>query len=142
MKKLKIRIGIIATSVVIIIFLIWNNTFDRVKDILNNIDIYKENIVRLKGAPLSSFSLPFTGSLYKLTDQTGSIWVISKIDTVEKTSSIYITGKVKTHIDVDSVLDEKLKQYNLKIDNFGPIIIEIQRDDFWNTIGNIFKFNN
>lgn len=119
--------------------MIWMNSFDNIEDILANIDYHKEKIVHLKGEPLSFFCLPFTGSLYKLTDGTGSIWVISKEDTVNKTSSMYISGKIMTHLNISSDLDEKLKQYNLKINNFGPVIQEIKRENFFTTLRNIFK---
>lgn len=139
MAKWKLNIFIILSAFIFIFFLIWINSFDNIEDILNNLDYHKEKIVHLKGDPLTYFCVPFTGSLYKLKDGTGSIWVISKEDTVGKTSSMYISGKIMTRLNISSDLDEKLKQYNLKINNFGPVIQEVKRENFFTTVKNIFK---
>ncbi len=138
-STMKFKILIIIFSFFIILFLIWSNSFDQINDILTQINLYEERIVHLQGEPVNTFSLPFTGSLYKLNDKSGSIWVISKIDSIDKDKRIFLSGKIKTHINIDFPIDEKLKQYNLNINHLGPVVMELQREDFISTIKNIVK---
>ncbi|MDP6116237.1 MAG: hypothetical protein QF437_04330 [Planctomycetota bacterium] len=59
-----------------------------------------------KGAYISgeignALSIPFTGSIYRLTDSSGSIWVLTKSDNVSNDEYVAVKGRVQTEFSLD-----------------------------------------
>lgn len=49
----------------------------------------------------NALSIPFTGSIYRLTDSTGSIWVLTKSDNVSNDEYVAVKGYVQTEFSLN-----------------------------------------
>ncbi|MBI2195181.1 MAG: hypothetical protein HYU36_24640 [Planctomycetes bacterium] len=82
----------------------------------------------------TAWSLPFTGSVYKMRDSTGTLWVMSKDDSVEDDRFVVVTGYVKETLTVDDsgkwkpFLKMVKEEHLQEISNPGPVLVEKRRE--------------
>ncbi len=123
---------VIVGAVVGILFFVWWGSFDSVGDILSDPDSYRTKTVRLFGVTESAYSVPFIGSLYKFSDTSGSMWVISENDSTAQGKRMYLEAVVRISADKEAMkLKGKLQEIvnNEVFDGkqIPPILVERNR---------------
>lgn len=135
----KIQILVLCVIVSIILLLLWWSSFDQISDIINFSEEYDGKIVRITGKTHGAISIPFVGSIYKLSDGSAGIWVLSKIDSTSNSKIIFIKGVVRKEVDLKEIGSEELKIFQLFKDKLsevkaGPVIIERQRKSLFSSL--------
>ena len=134
-RKLILRVKFFGFLLVAIImlFLIWRLSFDRIGHILNRLPEYDGKRAYLLGRAYTPISLPFVGSIYKLNDGSGEIWVVSAIDSTRTGQVIFIEGIVQRKIDPEKTGLIKLFKKEITpfaLEETGPIFKEEKRSSF------------
>lgn len=89
---------------------------EKISTILQNPDKYEGKIVTIKGTVTEIITIPLLSQgIYKVEDNTGTIWVVTKTGTPSKGKEVTVTGKVET----------AFKTYE---QSFGTIILEGERN--------------
>ncbi|MDA0838725.1 MAG: hypothetical protein O3B01_16090 [Planctomycetota bacterium] len=57
----------------------------------------------ISGKTGNALSIPFTGSVYRLTDSTGSIWALTKSDNVSNDEFVAVKGYVQKEFTLDDM---------------------------------------
>ena len=126
----KVIVG--AVAAVLLLFFVWWGSFDSVGDILKSPEAYRREHVCLFGKTGAAFSVPFVGSLYKLADTSGEVWVLSENDSTKQDKWMYLEAVVRTDVHQDVVkLKDKLKSlFDEKIlsgKKISPVLVEKKR---------------
>lgn len=126
------KLIVVAVSASLLVFFVWWGSFDAMGDILRNPSSYRSRTVCLFGRTGPVYSVPFVGSLYKLNDTSGSMWVVSDNDSTMQGRLMYLEADVRVGVDKEALkLKGKIKEiFDSKI--FGerqipPILIEKER---------------
>jgi outer membrane lipoprotein-sorting protein len=89
---------------------------EKISTILQNPEKYEGKIVTIKGKVTEIMSIPLISQgFYKVEDNTGTIWVVTKSGTPSKGKEVTITGKVET-------------AFKINEQSFGTIILEGERN--------------
>ncbi|MFC1672137.1 hypothetical protein ACFL01_03270 [Planctomycetota bacterium] len=121
-----------AIAAVLLVFFVWWGSFDSIGDILKDPVGYREESVCLFGKTGAAFSVPFVGSLYKLVDTSGEMWVLSENDSTREGKLMYLEAVVRADVHQDAVkLKDKLKDlFDEKIlagKQMPPVLLEKKR---------------
>ena len=125
-----------------ILFWVWRISFDRTGDIMADLAKYDGKTVYLLGTAKTPISLPFVGSIYKLDDGSGEIWVFSQIDSTPAGKRIFIKGVVKARVNKDKIDIVKIfgdKFSPLLLEKAGPVIEEKERGGLLSSLEMIWK---
>ncbi len=90
----KIIAALVATTA--ILAAAWWESFDSIGDILAHPSLYEGRTVNLIGRVGTSYSVPFVGSLYKLNDTSGGIWVLSRNDSTPTGTLLFVKGRLRS----------------------------------------------
>ena len=89
---------------------------EKISTILQNPEKYEGKIVTIKGKVTEVLSIPLISQgFYKVEDNTGTIWVVTKTGAPSKGNEVTITGKVET-------------AFKINEQSFGTIILEGERN--------------
>lgn len=89
---------------------------EKISNILQNPDKYEGKIVTIKGTVTEIMSIPLISQgIYKVEDNTGAIWVVTKSGTPSKGKEVTVTGKVET-------------AFKINEQSFGTIVLEGERN--------------
>lgn len=131
-KVLKAGAWIAIAVLIMFLFKVWNSSFDRVEHILSRPGEYEGKEIAVLGRMRSAFSLPFVGSIYKIDDGTGTIWVVSRLDYVPAYWFLYMEATVEPRLNVrEGLIDEKIWSKAIGSQPLGPILYEMKRAPIW-----------
>lgn len=89
---------------------------EKISTILQNPEKYEGKIVTIKGKVTEVMSIPIISQgFYKVEDNTGTIWVVTKSGAPSKGKEVTVTGKVET-------------AFKINEQSFGIIILEGERN--------------
>ncbi len=134
-SETKIKICVLIGVTIVILFLIWRASFDKVRNILRFLPEYEGKRIYILGRTQSALSIPFVGSIYKINDGSGGIWVISEVDSTVNNRIIFISGVLEKEFDLEKT--EFIQPFKKDIPSFkppGPIIIEKSRDSLFSSL--------
>ena len=118
----------------------WNGSFDKVEYILSRPGEYEGKSITVLGRARSAFSLPFVGSIYKIDDGTGAIWVVSKLDYTPGRWFLYMEATVASNLNgKESLIDEEIWSKVMGSRPLGPILYERKRDSIWASLNSFGK---
>ena len=134
-RENKIKIAVFISALLLVAGFMWRGSFDRVGDILEFLPRFQDTDVYLLGRVHSAIAVPFVGSIYKLSDGSGEVWVLSKIDTIQTSQLIFIKGTVKKRLEIEKIdLSPYIKPGVLPLEDSGPVVIEKKRGGFLSSL--------
>ncbi len=94
-----------------LVFFVWWGSFDSIGDILKGPASYREKTVRLFGRVGSVHNEPFAGGLYRFSDTSGGMWVITKNDSTTEGKIMYVEAALHTRSDKETLeVTKKLRK--------------------------------
>ena len=88
---------------------------DKIGDITSNPSEYEGETVNIKGSVRDTFSIPLISQgAYKMSDGTGSIWVITTRGVPSEGEKVSVKGTVKT-------------AFKIGVKSFGTVVVERSR---------------
>jgi hypothetical protein len=134
-KENKIKIAVFISALLLVAGFMWRASFDRVGDILEFLPRFQDTDVYLLGRIRSAIAVPFVGSIYKLSDGSGEVWVLSKVDTIQTSQLVFIKGTVKKRLEIEKIdLSRYIKTDVLPLEDSGPVVIEKKRGGFLSSL--------
>lgn len=131
-KVLKAGAWIAVAVLTMFLFKVWNSSFDKVGHVLSRPGEYEGKEIAVLGRTRSAFSLPFVGSIYKIDDGTGTIWVVSRLDYAPARWFLYVEASVEPRLNVgEGLIDEKVWLKAIGSQPLGPILYELKRASIW-----------
>ena len=115
-----------------LVFFVWWGSFDGVGDILKNPALYRGKTVRLFGRVGSVRNEPFAGGLYRFSDTSGGMWVITENDSTTEGKIMYVEAALHTKPSKKTLKLKKKLQKILDLEVFEgnqvpPILVEKER---------------
>lgn len=139
-RENKIKIAVFFLALLLVVILIWRASFDRVGDILKFLPRFEGKEVYLLGRVHSALAVPFIGSVYKISDGSGEIWVLSKIDTARNVQLLFVKGTVKETLDIKNIDLSRYVKTDLSLtENLGPVILEKERRGFLSSLAMVWE---
>ncbi len=127
------RAALVAIPILLVGLAGWNNSFDKLAHVIDCPERYEGREVTAVGRTTGAVSIPFLGSIYRLSDGTGTIWVVSKEDYTPNNRFFCVAGRVDSEVDIKSDLLNKkyikrlLEGVRLKDVRLGPVLMEKER---------------
>lgn len=113
---------IIVVIPTILLFKAWNDSFDSIENILTYSGRYGQRETDIIGWTKNAFTSPSLGTLYKISDGTGTIWVISGLDRAPN-----------KFLHIKAVIEPNGSR------SPGPILYERQRISIWSSLNSFGK---
>jgi len=118
-----------------------NFTFDKIGEIIDYSQDYDSKQVIIVGKTNASISLPFVGSIYKISDGSGIVWVASRKDFTPSNRFFCIRAEVMPQLDINEIVPQsgKYAKYLTKVfssNRIGPVLIEKERE----SVLSVFSF--
>ena len=131
-KGLKAGAWVGILVLVLTMFRMWHNSFDKIERILARPGDYNEKQVIIIGQLRSSFSVPFVGSAYKIDDGTGMVWVVSRLDHAPGHRFLHVEATVEPSLKFEEdLINEEVWSRVIGSKPLGPILYETGRAPIW-----------